>query len=198
MKNVIAVIVASVVGFAGGFVATKAMDKDDEQVSIDVELLKEEVKEISELATLQDTYTLRVPYNSESKKLWKTNIKIPFSEKSMVAEYDAILKLGLKLTDDNYDIKVDGNTITVIVPHSEILSHEIDEDSWELKDEKNGLFNRLKPEDDSKLRKLAKKNALETLDMEELYQKADNNAENQIKKFLELACPDAEIIVEFK
>lgn len=198
MKNVIAVIVALVVGFAGGFVATKAMDNDDEQVSIDVELLKEEVKEISELATLQDTYTLRVPYNSESKKLWKTNIKIPFSEKSMVAEYDAILKLGLKLTDDNYDIKVDGNIITVIVPHSEILSHEIDEDSWELKDEKNGLFNRLKPEDDSKLRKLAKKNALETLDMEELYQKADNNAENQIKKFLELACPDAEIIVEFK
>ena len=116
----------------------------------------------------------------------------------MVVEYKAILKLGLKLTDDNYDVKVNSDTITITIPHSEILSHEIDEDSWVLKDKKNGLFNPLKPEDDSALRKYAKKNALEKLDMEKLYKEADNTAQKQIKSFFETACPDAEIVVEFK
>lgn len=197
MKNVLAVIIALVVGFAGGFVVAKQM-KDDSKGKYDIEILKEEVIEISELATCQDTYTLSVPYTSESKKLWKTDINIPFSQKSMVVEYKAILKLGLKLTDDNYDVKVNSDTITITIPHSEILSHEIDEDSWVLKDKKNGLFNPLKPEDDSALRKYAKKNALEKLDMEKLYKEADNTAQKQIKSFFETACPDAEIVVEFK
>ena len=89
-------------------------------------------------------------------------------------------------------------TVTLTIPHSEVLSNEIDEDSWVLKDEKNGLFNPLKPEDDSKLRKLAKENVLEKLDMEGLYQKADANAEEQLQNFLGLACPDSEIVIEFK
>ncbi len=199
MKSVLAVIIALVVGFAGGFVVTKQLEKQDkEKATIDIEILKEEVKNISELATLQETYTASVPYNTDSKKLWKTKIKIPFSNKSMVAEYSATIKLGLKLTDDNYELKSDDSTIRVILPHSEILSHEIDEDSWVLKDEKNGLFNPLKPEDDSKLRKLAKKTVLEELDMDKLYKEADENAKEQIEDFLKLACPDNEIIVEFK
>lgn len=198
MKQVLAFIIALVVGFGGGFFVAKSMQNDGGKGSYDLEILKEQVKEVSELATLQDTYTLTVPYTSESKKLWKTNIKIPFSEKSMVAQYDATLKLGLKLTDDNYDIKADGDTITVTVPHSVILSHEIDEDSWILLDKKNGLFNLLKPEDDSNLRKYAKKNALKELDMDALYQQADENAQEQLQNFLGTACPDAEIVVEFK
>lgn len=199
MKSVLAVIIALVVGFAGGFVVTKQLEKQDkEKATIDFDLLKQEVKEISELATVQDTYTANVPYNTDSKKLWKTKIKIPFSNKSMVAEYSATIKLGLKLNDDNFDINGDDSAITVRIPHSEILSHEIDEDSWILKDEKNGLFNPLKPEDDSKLRKLAKKKALEELDMDELYEEADENAQKQITQLLSLSCPDSEVVVEFK
>lgn len=198
MKKVLAFIIALAVGFGGGFFVAKTWEKDSPGATVDIQVLKEQVKEISELATLQDKYTLSVPYTGESKKLWKTNIKIPFSEKSMVAEYDATLKLGLKLTNDNYDIKTTGNTVTLTVPHSEVLSNEIDEDSWVLKDKKNGLFNPLKPEDDSTLRKLAKKNVLESLDMEALYQEADENAEEQLQNFLSLACPDQEIVIEFK
>ena len=198
MKKVLAIIIAVVVGFGGGFFVAKSMQNDNGKGHYDLEVIKEQVKEVSELATLEDRYTLTVPYTSESKNLWKTNIKIPFSEKSMVAQYDATLKLGLKLTDDNYDVKADGDTITVTVPHSVILSHEIDEDSWILLDKKNGLFNLLKPEDDSDLRKYAKKNALKELDMDALYQQADENAEEQLKNFLGAANPDAEIIVEFE
>ena len=197
MKQVLAFIIALAIGFGGGFFVAKSMGNNNGG-SYDLEVLKEQVKEVSELATLEDRYTLTVPYTSDSKKFWKTNINIPFSEKSMVAQYDATLKLGLKLTDDNYDVKADGDTITVTVPHSVILSHEIDEDSWVLLDKKNGLFNLLKPEDDSDLRKYAKKNALKELDMDALYQQADENAEEQLKNFLGAANPDAEIIVEFK
>ena len=201
MKKVLAVIIALVIGLAGGFgggiyYANKA--KDDSKPTIDIEILKEEIKEISELATCQDTYTATVPYSTESKKFWKTNINIPLSNKSMVAEYSATIKLGLKLTGDNYDVKASEDTITVTIPHSVILSHEIDEDSWVLKDKKNGLFNPLKPEDDSTLRKMAKKDVGKKIDMDKLYEEADANAQEQIQKFLELANPDATVVVEFK
>lgn len=197
MKKVLAVIIALVIGFAAGIVAPIFLKTEPEEPNLDLTLLKEEVKEISELATLQETYTLNVPYNSGNKKLWKTNIKIPFSEKKMVVEYDATLKLGVKLDDNNFDVKEKDGTITVTIPHSEILSHEINEDSWVLKDKKNGLFNPLKPEDDSALRKYAKEEALKELDMDSLYQKADKEAQDQIGSFLQVACPDEEIVVEF-
>lgn len=201
MKKVLAVIIALIVGLAGGFgggIYYLKNAQKDPKPTIDIEILKEEIKEISELATCQDTYKATVPYSTESKKFWKTDINIPLSSKSMVAEYSATIKLGLKLTDDNYDIRANEDSITVTIPHSEILSHEIDEDSWELKDKKNGLFNPLKPEDDSELRKLAKKQVSSKLDMDALYQKADENAQEQIQKFLELSNPEATVVVEFK
>ena len=200
MKKVLAVLIALIVGLAAGFAGGIYFvhQQEEPKATIDVQVLKEEIKDVAELATCQETYTMEVPYTGEQKKLWKTDIKIPLTGKSMVVEYNGILKLGLKLTDDNYDVKVDDDTVTVTIPHSEILSHEIDEDSWVLKDKKNGLFNPLSPEDDNKLRKYAKKEVLNQLDMDKLYQEADENAQAQIEKFLQLACPDSEIIVEFK
>lgn len=197
MKSVVAVIIALVVGFAGGFiVCKKTAEPKPEPVPVDVTILSQEVKDIAELATCEDTYKITIPYEGEALKLWK--IKIPFSEKSMVVEYMAKLKLGLDLTDDNYKVDVKGDTVTVTIPHSEVLSHEIIEESWVLKDKDNGLFNPLTPEDDSAARQYGEKMALEKLDMDALYKQADDTAKAQIEKFLGLACPDATIVVQFK
>ena len=197
MKKAIAVIIAFVLGLACGFILCKKPEPEPEPTPLDPTIISEEVKDIAELATYENTYTISVPYEGEALKLWK-KIKIPFTEKSMVVEYQAKVKLGLNLTDDNYDVKVANDTVTVTVPHSEILSHEIIEESWVLKDKDNGLFNPLTPEDDSKAREFGKKQALEKLDMDSLYKKADDNAKEQIEKFLGLTCPDATVVVEFE
>ena len=201
MKKFLAIVILLVVAFAGGFVVSKYLEAN-QTYSIDPEILSEEIVEISEMATYQDTYTATVPYKSDKKSfpIFK-QYKIPFSEKSMVVKYSGVLKMGPKMkgfSKADIDISKITKTVTVTLPHSEVLSHEILEGTWEIGDQKNGLFNPLKPEDDSKLRKQAKKQALENMDLDSMLAKADENAAEQIRSFLQVACPNMEIEVEFK
>lgn len=199
MKKYMAVVIALIAGFCAGFVyAVITEDADSDPKDYDFALISEEIKEISELASLEERYSAEVPYTSKSRKLWKTGIDIPLSKKGLTAEYDGIIKMGLDMKDfseKNINVSGDGQKITVSLPKSVILSHEIDEDSWVLKDKKNGLFNRLKPEDDAKLRKYAKKQALKAIKTDELLKHADENASAQIKSLLETICPGVEIEV---
>ena len=159
MKKFLAIVIALIIAFIGGFVASHFIGQDEEY-SIDPEILAQEVTEITELATNQETYTMTVPYDGGQKSFpIFDKYKIPFSEKSMVVKYSGILKMGPdmeKFSKKDMDVDRTAKTIKVTIPHSEILSHEIVEDTWEIGDQKNGLFNPLKPEDDSNLRKLAK------------------------------------------
>ncbi|MDO4176206.1 MAG: DUF4230 domain-containing protein [Bacillota bacterium] len=201
MKKFLAIVIALIIAFIGGFVTAHVI-QPEEEYSIDPEVISQELVEISDLATYQDTYTMTVPYDGGKKSFpIFEKYKIPFSEKSMVVKYNGVLKLGpnLKnLSKDDIDIDRSAKTMKVTLPHSEVLSHEILEDTWEIGDKKNGLFNSLKPEDDSNLRKLAKEQALEEQDIDALLEKADENAEKQIKAFLQIACPKYDIEIEFK
>lgn len=201
MKKFLAILIALIIAFAGGFVVSHFVGAEEEY-SIDPEILSQEVKEISEMATNQDTYTMTVPYDGGKKSFPIFNkYKIPFSEKSMVVKFSGVIKMGPDMKDfseKNFDIDRKAKTMKVTIPHSKILSHEILEDSWEIGDQKNGLFNPLKPEDDSNLRKLAKKQALEEQDVDALLAKADEKAAEQIKSFLQIACPKMDIEIEFK
>ena len=45
------------------------------------------------------------------------------------------------------EVSISGDTVTVTLPEAEILSHEIDEDSVEVFDEKTSIFNPFTVED---------------------------------------------------
>ena len=113
-----------------------------ETTKIDTVILQNQLSEIRELATVTYGYTNMAQYES-SKGFY--GVKIPFTTKSFILTYDGTVKAGVDL--DGAEVSVSGTTVTITLPEAEILSHEIDEDSMEVFDEKTSIFNPFTVED---------------------------------------------------
>ena len=116
-------------------------------------------------------------YKSAENKYKKTveELKTQVSELSNQAV--ALEKISREVDKNN-------KKIIVHMPKAEILSHEIDEDSVETLDQKDGLFNKIKVEDvrefDSKSKEAMEERAIEN----GLLDKASKNAEKIIEKLV--------------
>lgn len=209
MKKILAIIISLVIGFGGGFFAayTYLNNNGDEGEGYDFKILSEQITEISELASLEYTYKAEMPYKGKTKDIFKkpegffNKLGINVFSNDMTIAYEGTMKFGVDMsefTEKDITIDKENKTITAKIPHSKLLSHEINEDSWMITEEKNGMFNKLEPSDDASARKQAKEQALETEKIDKLIAKADTKTQKQIKKFLELSCPKMEVNVEFK
>ena len=72
-------------------------------------------------------------------------VVIPFTTKKFILTYDGEIKAGVDLSQA--EVQVGGTQVTVTLPTAQILSHEIDEGSIEVFDEKNSIFNPFTVED---------------------------------------------------
>lgn len=118
--------------------------KTEPEPVITSELLKGQLLAIEELGTAAYYYTGVGKYENQSEFFgWK----VPFTDKSFIITYDGVIKAGVKL--DGVDVRVNDakKTITVTLPKGEFLSHEIPEDSIQILDQSNGLFNSITIED---------------------------------------------------
>lgn len=194
MKKIIAILCALTLAFAGGLAVGLNLTKSGGD-EYDVATLQEKIVEMSELTTLELEYTDQGTFKGEAKKF--LGYDIPGTSKAMQLEYSGIIKAGSVLKD-NVDVDIDGDTITVRVPHSEILSHEIDEDSIKIVYLDNGIFNKVTPKETNALRKKTKAAKQASVLKTDFLNQADHKAVSQITTFLETACPDAEVTVEFK
>lgn len=191
--TVIAIVVALVAGFAGGMYYAKNAGNHYDPVE-----LKEEIIEISELASLECDYTDSGKYKGDAKKV--LGFSLPFTSKEMMISYSGVVKMGPKLKD-NLEVKLDENNekVKVIIPHSEILSHEVDEDSVKITYMKNGVFNSVTPQNVNDLRKDMKKKYTKHIKEDTDYlEQADKKAVDQITVFLHSAYPDLDVTVDFK
>ena len=102
-----------------------------ETAKIDTVVLQNQLSEIRELATVTYAYTNMAQFESSNDFY---GVKIPFTTKA-----------GVDL--DGAEVSVSGTTVTITLPEAEILSHEIDEDSMEVFDEKTSIFNPFTVED---------------------------------------------------
>ena len=106
-----------------------------ETAKIDTVILQNQLSEIRELATVTYAYTNMAQFESSND----------FTTKSFILTYDGTVKAGVDL--DGAEVSVSGTTVTITLPEAEILSHEIDEDSMEVFDEKTSIFNPFTVED---------------------------------------------------
>ncbi len=80
-----------------------------------------EMRLVCELATLECYYHNTAKLDSEKKVLfWNTS-------KKLWIEYSGIAKLGVDVS--KLDMKVDGTTVTIVMPDAEILECKVDETS---------------------------------------------------------------------
>ncbi len=195
----IIVTILVIAAFIGGAAASDMLDFDFlplDKATYDMEILKEQITEISEMATLEYRYSGKATYDGGSLQLFGKNV--PFTAKSMIVYYEGIVKLGSDLSGIEIEPGEGKNQIIVTIPHSKILSHEIDEDTWEVLDVKNGLFNKVTLEDNGEFVKKQKKAREKEITQSDLPKQADEKMIGQLTGFLQMAYPDIQVEVKFK
>lgn len=185
--------------FLVGVVIGDYLDLDflsKEEPKYDSTLIETQITEISELATLEYRYKGNAEYDGGAKQA--LGINIPFTSKSMLVYYEGIVKIGIDFAAIDVDLDIEAETLKVKIPHSKILSHEIDMDSWEVLDVKNGLFNSVTPEDNAEFIKTQKNNMEKEISESELLAEADEKAKTQLVSFIQVTYPDLEVKVEIE
>ena len=127
-------------GMFGAFLygAKRAGQQADPVVTAD--LLGQQLRTAQELVSVSYYYTNMARYENQ---LDFYGWKVPFTTKTFIVSYDGIIKAGVDLSKAAVEVDEAGRRITVTLPDSRILSHEIPEDSIEVFDESDNVFNRI-------------------------------------------------------
>lgn len=111
-----------------------------EQITGD--LLASRLRSVQELVTVSYYYTNMGRFENQVDFYgWK----VPFTTKSFIVSYDGVIKAGVDL--EKLQVSIGDGEVTVTLPESRIISHEIPEDSLEVFDESDNLFNHITIED---------------------------------------------------
>lgn len=112
--------------------------------TITTEELKSEMKKIGELATIEYIYTDASKFE-DNNQLW--GINVPLTKKSFIVRWSGTIKAGIELENIKTEIDEDNKKIIIYLPKPKILSHTHDNESFEVLDESNNIFNPIKVED---------------------------------------------------
>ena len=105
---------------------------------ITAEVIRENLQDVGVLITEEYYFTEVISY-SKVKKLWK--IELGITESSYLISYDGVVTAGIDFTAVDVQKDDEQKRILIILPKSEILSVDIDPESFQLYSEKEGLGN---------------------------------------------------------
>ena len=116
----------------------------EQSPAITSDLLGQQLRSVQELATVEYHYTNMGKFENQVDFYgWK----VPFTTKSFLVSYDGVIKAGVDLGMAEVEVDQSGKTVTVTLPESRILSHEIPEESIQVFDETHNIFNPITIED---------------------------------------------------
>ncbi len=142
--------------------------------------LQEQISSIAELTTLKYIYT-----NSSRKEgnlTWLWGWAMPFTDSSLLVTYDGTIKAGIDFKEIKFAIT--GKTITVTMPKSRVLDHNIPQGTINVLEVKNGLFNPITFDDYNKFITEEKKVMEEKAIAMGLLKDADEEAKSVVDAFL--------------
>lgn len=156
-------------------------------------ILKQQIMNINELTTVEYHYTTMGQFENSTDFY---GVKVPFTTKKFIVSYDGTIKSGVDLA--GIEIDVSETVITVTLPKAEILSHEVDESSFQIYDEKSGLFNKIKLEDYNSFQLEQKKTMEDKALSSGILSDAYGNAENIVRNIIQNVTKDYEYTVIIK
>lgn len=168
--------------------AAEPIEEDDP----DAVVMLSQIAEISELATVEQTYSI-------CDKVTNTDrifdlIDNPFTENWFILAYSATLKAGVNL--ENAQINIDGTIVRITLPEPEIISNEIHTDSFHVLHESNNVFSPIHVDDVTSYIDQSRTNA-EAASLEDgLLDKAKISAEEIVSALLMAGLPEG-YTVEF-
>ena len=143
-----ALIVAGLV--LAAFFTAKSIFNVEEETKITSETVEAALKEAKELTTLKYHYKNIASFENSQQF---QGMKIPFTTKRFLYTYEGEIHAGVDLDEAKVKVNEEAKTINISLPETKILSHDIDENSVMVYDEKNSIFNPLELEDYSNFRK---------------------------------------------
>ncbi|MGN0718220.1 MAG: DUF4230 domain-containing protein [Anaerovoracaceae bacterium] len=183
IKLLIVGILIGAVLLGGGWLLGKTSGGGSrENVEISAIVLQNKISAMSELAVVTYTYTELGQYES-SKEFY--GVKMPFTTNRFLLTYDGVIKAGIDMTEVKVDVDQSVKTVTVTLPQAEILSHEIDEDSVKIYDEKTSIFNAFTIEDYTSFYADQKKTVEKKARDKGLMSEAQTQAENAVRQLLD-------------
>ncbi|MCI8538787.1 MAG: DUF4230 domain-containing protein [Oscillospiraceae bacterium] len=114
---------------------------EDTPIVITRTQLQEQINSIKELATVKYIYTNS--NRKEDEKTWLWGWTMPFSDTSLLVTYDGTIKVGIDLSDVKIDVDETKRTITVTLPKSKILDNYIPQETINVLEVREGLFNKV-------------------------------------------------------
>lgn len=199
IKGFIALILAIALFGGGVFVGFKidnfTLIKHD--VTYSSEIIKDQITELSDLTTLKESLTGQ-EYIEDAAMI--KGFKIPFTTKKLLVQYKGIVKVSTDLNKVKVDISEENGetTINVSLKKCTISDMYIDEKSWKYLDQKSYVFNRLKPEDDGKLRDKVMETLKSQAEANKVIDRGNEQAKEAVTQLLSMAYPDANVVVEIR
>ena len=124
---------------------TATVEKDEENkvlVSVSTETIREGLSDMGTLITQEYYFTQVEKYTKE-----KTIMKFINTSSEFLYSYDGAVTAGIDFTKIEIKKDEEQKKLTVVIPKSEILSVNIDKDTFKIYSEKDSLWNPLKLED---------------------------------------------------
>lgn len=157
--------------------------KSKEKISISSETVESSLKEAKELTTLKYNYKNVASYENSQEF---HGITLPFTTKKFLYTYQGEINAGVDLDKARVDVNEASKIISVTLPQASILSHDIDENSVMVYDEKNSIFNPLKLEDYSDFRKEEEAKVEKEAIDKGLLEEAKEKSEKAVKELLDI------------
>lgn len=130
--------------FIGGVIFQNNQPQEEVIPTINSIQVVNDIQSIGELATIKYIYTDMGKFeNSQQFK----GYNIPLTTKSFILSWNGTIKAGVDTKEITININENNKTILVHIPKAKILSHETDENSVEIFDENNNIFNPITLED---------------------------------------------------
>lgn len=110
----------------------------EKEVQISGETIRTSMANIGKLCTAEYNYT-HIEKVDSSREI--NGYTIPFTTSMFIYSYDGTIMAGIDFTKIQIDKNDAEKVITVTLPNVEIISSDVDQDSFTLYDEKNNIFN---------------------------------------------------------
>ncbi len=158
--------------------------QDDSKITVDSHTLMSAMTKNDKLITYEYYYTDAGTYE-KGKKLFKTNIAIPFTTDKAVFTYGGSLGVGIHTEQLSIDTDDAKKIIRITVPPLEILTDTPDYDAFQYYDVKNSVFTSSNLKDFSAFQKeLSQKEKKKLKKNKEFWEKAKESTEQRIENML--------------
>lgn len=165
----------------------------EEVAAFDAAVVEEEIRNCSELASIEYYHTTVGSLDSVDQ--FSNGWNVPFSQKTVIFSMDGIIKAGVDLSKVKIESDENNKIITIYLPNPTYLSNELREDSLTVYLEETTILNPVTVTDTNDIRKQIKDKAIKQADNNKLLEQANTHAQQLIRNIIE-AVPGVKGIYE--